>query len=148
MITLENILEMWKEDCKIDNTSLDEVSRKTPNLHAKYLEIRAAAKLKLQQEEMKQKTLLRDKWLYYNGKMSKEKIEKLGWKFDPFDGLRVLKGEMDYYYNADIDIQESEKKIEYWKNVLTTIEEIINNLNWRHQTINNMIKWRMFEAGA
>ncbi len=148
MITLEHILEMWKEDCVIDNTSLDEVSRKTPSLHAKYLEIRSAAKIKLQQEETKQKILLRDKWLYYNGKMPQEKIEELGWKFDPFDGLRVLKGEMDYYYNADIDIQESETKIKYWKTVIETTEEIVNNLNWRHQTIGNMIKWRMFESGA
>lgn len=148
MITLENILEMWKEDCKIDNSSLDEVSRRTPSLHAKYIEIRSASKLKLQQEELKQKSLLRDKWLYYNGKMSQEQIAELGWKFDPFDGLKILKGEMEYYYSADEDIQESERKVAYWKNVVETVEEIINNLNWRHQTIGNMIKWRMFEAGA
>ena len=80
--------------------------------------------------------------------MSQEQIAELGWKFDPFDGLKILKGEMEYYYSADEDIQESERKVAYWKNVVETVEEIINNLNWRHQTIGNMIKWRMFEAGA
>ena len=26
--------------------------------------------------------------------------------------------------------------------------EIVNNLNWRHQTIGNIIKWKQFESGG
>ena len=52
---------------------------------------------------------MKQKWLYYNGKMDQEDIEKLGWKADPFDGLKILKGEMNYYYDADPEIQDSEK---------------------------------------
>ena len=99
-------------------------------------------------EDMEQKILLKDKWLYYNGKMPKEQIESRGWEFDPFEGLRVLKGEMDYYYDSDTDIQKSELKIQQWKIVVETLTEIVDNIKWRHQTIGNMIKWRMFEAGG
>ena len=46
------------------------------------------------------------------------------------------------------EIQESELKIQYLKETVDVLREIINNLNWRHQTIGNMIKWRQFEAGG
>ena len=145
---LEQILQMWEKDSKIDSTSLDEASRQTPMLHAKYLPLLAEAKMMTKRAEAEQKILLKDKWLYYNGKMTKEQIEAKGWAFDPFEGLRVLKGEMDYYYDSDIDIQRSEQKIQEWKIVVETLTEIVDNIKWRHQTIGNMIKWRMFEAGV
>ena len=145
-MNLETILEMWTEDCKITG-SLDESSRQTPMLHAKYLNMLTQAKLQLKRSEMQQKTLLKDKWLYYNGKMSMEEIQERGWQFDPFNGLKVLKGEMDYYYDADTDIQKSEEKVQYWKTITETLTEIVDNIKWRHQTIGNMIRWRMFEAG-
>jgi len=147
-LDLNSVLEMWKEDCKIEEFKLDETSRHTPSLHAKYLEIRSLTKLKMQESELEQKSLLKNKWLYYNGKMDQEMIQSLGWDFDPFDGLKVLKGDMDYYYDADTDIQKSEAKIAYYKTMLDTLDEIINNLKWRHSTIKNMIDWRRFEAGG
>ena len=79
--------------------------------------------------------------------MPQEQIEQLGWDYDPLDGLKIMKGEMDYYYDSDIEIQKSEEKIEYWKTIIDTLNEIVNNLNWRHQTIGNIIKWKQFEAG-
>ena len=142
------ILDMWSSDSVIGQSSLDESSRQTPILHAKYLELLSLAKLRLKKAEQDQKVLLKDKWLYYNGKMDQEQIGDKGWKPDPFDGLKILKGEMDYYYDADPEIQQSVEKIEYLKTIIDTLNEIMNNVNWRHQTISNMIKWRIFESGG
>ena len=147
-LDLEHILEMWREDTVINEMNLDEESRKTPSLHAKYLEIHALTKLRLKRAELDQKTLLKDKWLYYNGKMDAETIQEKGWDFDPFNGLRVLKGDLDYYYDSDTDIQQSEEKITYYKTIISTLDEIINNIRWRHSTIKNMIDWRRFESGG
>jgi hypothetical protein len=147
-MNLESVLEMWKKDSQIEQYNLDETSRNTPQLHAKYLELLSIAKLQMKKAEHTQKSLLHKKWLYYNGKMSQEEIVELGWEFDPFNGLKVLKGEMEYYYNSDIDIQKSEEKLTYYKTLIETLTEIVTNLNWRHQTVGNMIKWRQFEAGG
>ena len=98
--------------------------------------------------EMQQKSLLKDKWLYYNGKMDKDEVESRGWDYDPLDGKIVMKGDMNKYYDADLDIQKSEERVVYWKTVCETLTEIVNNLNWRHQTIGNMIRWKMFESGS
>lgn len=138
---------MWAKDCNIDANKLDEASRQAPLLHAKYLELISTYKLQLKKTEFEQKKLLKDKWLWYNGKMSQEEMEKKGWNPDPFNGLKILKGEMDHYYDTDPEIQESELRIQYYKNVIDTLTEIINNVNWRHQTIGNMIKWKQFESG-
>tara|TARA_R110000822_G_scaffold27995_9_gene83153 strand:- start:4741 stop:5184 length:444 start_codon:yes stop_codon:yes gene_type:complete len=144
---LQTILSEWTKDSEIQRNHLDETSRQTPALHAKYLQWLAEAKLAKKRAEFKQKTLLKQKWLWYNGKMSEEQIKTLGWDFDPLEGLKIMKGEMEYYYNSDPEIQQSEEKIAYWKTLIETLTEIVNNLNWRHQTIGNMIKWRAFEAG-
>lgn len=148
MKTLEEVIENWQTDCQIPRNDLAETSRQTPALHAKYLAVLSQTKLRLKQAEMQQKTLLMKKWKYYNGKMSQDEIEAEGWAYDPLDGLKVLKGEMDYYYDSDKEIQESELKIEYLKTMINTLTDIVDALKWRHQTIGNMIKWKVFESGG
>lgn len=148
MMDLQAILEEWQHDCIIDNRKLDEISRDTPKLHAKYLEKLSFAKLSLKRAEASQKILLKNKWLWYNGKMTQEQMDHLGWSYDPLDGLKIMKGEMDYYYDSDPDIQKSEEKIQYWKTVIETLTEIVDSLKWRHQTIGNIIRWKQFEAGS
>ena len=147
MIDLKKVHEMWQTDCIINNNQLDDTSRQTPILHAKYIQMWSTAKLELRRAEYDQKRLLKDKFLYYNGKMDQQTLEEKGWNPDPFDGLKILKGEMDYYYYSDPEIQKSEEKIQYWKTVIETLTEIIDNLKWRHQTISNIIKWKQFESG-
>ena len=147
MIDLKKVHDMWQNDSIINNAKLDETSKNTPQLHSKYLQMWSTAKLELKRCEFEQKKLLKDKWLYYNGKMDHETIKEKGWVPDPFDGLKVLKGEMDYYYDSDPEIQKSEERIQYWKTVVETLSEIIDNLKWRHQIIGNIIKWKQFESG-
>jgi len=148
MLDLENIMNEWKDDCVIPQHQLDEVSRNTPMLHAKYLNILTTAKLKLKKQENAQKMLLKDKWLYYNGKMDPRTIAAKGWVQDPFDGLKILKGELNYYYDSDPELQRSEEEIAYTKAIVQTVTEIVDTLKWRHQTIKNMIEWRRFESGG
>lgn len=141
-------MNQWQKDSQIDELNLDNASRDTPKLHAKYLALHSTAKLMLRKAENRQKKLLKDKWLYYNGKMDQSDMESRGWEPDPFDGLKILKTDMAYYYDTDPELQESEDRIVYLKTVLDTLKEIIDVLRWRHQHIGNMIKWRQFQAGG
>jgi len=148
MMDLQTILNEWEQDCVIDDIKLDETSRESPKLHAKYLSLLSNYKLMLKRAEFKQKDLLKDKWLYYNGKMSEEDLKEKGWNPDPFDGLKILKGEMDYYYESDPEIQKSEEKIQYYKTTIDTLQDIIDNIKWRHQNIKNIIEWKKFQSGS
>jgi hypothetical protein len=147
MKELNLIHSMWKQDSIIGG-KLDEASHQTPVLHAKYLHLLSEAKMMVKKAEFEQKNLLRDKWLYYNGKMDREQLEHKGWHPDPFDGLKIMKGDMDYYYDSDPEIQQSIEKITYWKTIIDTLNEIMENIKWRHQTISNIIKWKQFESGG
>ena len=144
---IEQIMKEWEKDCRIDPISLDETSRQTPELHAKYLSMLSQTKLKLKQAEFKQKELMLAKWKWYNGKMSQEEMLSLGWDPDPFDGLKIMKGDMAHYVEADPELVASEAKIELLKTTIDTLKEIVESLKWRHQTIGNMIRWKQFEAG-
>jgi hypothetical protein len=146
-MNLDDILAQWSQDCEITN-KLDECSRDTPKLHAKYLGYMTNTKLLLKRAEASQQSLLKQKFLWYNGKLSPEEVQHLGWNPDPFDGLKIMKGDMDYYYDSDPEIQASEAKIVYYKTMFDTLKEILDTLKWRHQTIGNIIKWRSFEAGS
>ena len=106
------------------------------------------AKLQVKQAENKQQDLLKDKFLWYNGKLSQEETERYGWTPDPFDGLKVLKTDLNYWYESDKDIQKSESRIIYYKTVVEALKDIVDALKWRHQTIRNIIEVRRFEAGA
>ena len=147
MNSIESILEMWKKDSLIDEMNLDESSRDSAKLHSKYLELYSINKLKLKKSNLDLKKLLKNKWLWYNGKMTKQEMDDLGWDYDPLNGLKVLKGEMDFYYDADEDIQNQQARIEYLEEVCNTLKEIMENVKWRHQNIKNIIEWRKFTSG-
>ena len=146
-MNLDDILAQWEQDCEIGHR-LDDASRETPKLHAKYLALLSQAKLLMRRAEDRQQTLLKDKFLWYNGKMSQEDIEKRGWAHDPFDGLKVIKSDLNYWYESDKEIRDSEAAIVYYKTVIDTLKEIVDTLKWRHQNIKNIIEVRKFEAGA
>ena len=149
MINLEQILEMWKKDTVIDDVCLDDETIKSSKLHAKYLELFSMAKLMLKKKEMEQESMKKDKWLYYNGKMSQEDMDNRKWKYDPFDGMtKPLKSDMDMYYKTDEDIVRIRGKIEYQKAVVETLEEIMNNLRWRHGHIKNILDFKKFTSGV
>jgi hypothetical protein len=149
MLTLEQILDNWKVDCQIDDIELDKSSKDTPKLHAKYVELLSLAKLQKHRKEMEFKKLLKDKFMWYNGKMDKATMDDKGWDYDPFDGLsKPMKSDMDYFYESDDQVQTLQLQIEYWKTVVDTLSDIVSNITWRHQTIGNMIKWRQFTSGV
>ena len=73
-MNIEEVLKMWKEDSIIDDLKLDYTTIKTARMHSKYLELITIAKIRKKKKDLDYKTLLKNKWLYYNGKLSKEEI--------------------------------------------------------------------------
>ena len=147
-MTLDEIKKEWEKDCEIDDIELDKSSLEVPKLHAKYQDLLSSKILVMKQYQFKYDTLLKDKWLWYNGKMSQEQIQELGWSDDPLDGLKIMKNDLQIFYNSDKDIQELNAKIEYLKVTIDYLKECMQNITWRHQTIKNTIDWRKFMLGS
>ena len=147
-MTLDEIKLEWEKDCEIDDIELDKSSLEIPKLHAKYQDLLTSKILVMKQYQFKYDTLLKNKWLWYNGKMSEDQIKELGWNDDPLDGLKIMKNDLQLFYNSDTDIQELNAKIEYLKVTIDYLKECMTNITWRHQTIKNTIDWRKFMAGS
>jgi len=143
-MNLDDLKIEWKNDCEIDDIQLDNASLEVPKLHAKYLDLLSSKLILQKQYQLKYDTLLRDKWMWYNGKFSAEELKALGW--EQFD-LKIMKADLHYVFNADADLQNLKAKQEYLKITIDFLKECLTNITWRHQTIRNTIDWRKFMAG-
>ncbi|SVB68378.1 uncharacterized protein METZ01_LOCUS221232 [marine metagenome] len=144
---LDDLKEEWKKDCEIDDIELDKSSLEIPKLHAKYSELLTDSIIQQKNLSYRYNTLLKDKWLWFNGKMDEETIKEKGWKDDPFDGLKILKNDMQIFFNADPELQQANAQQEYMNITVNFLKDCLTNITWRHQTIKNTIDWRKFMAG-
>lgn len=145
MITLNELQDQWKADCKIDELNLGSESTKTPELHAKYLNYLTTFKLQLRKYESQMYSLRRVKWRYFRGELSREELENLGW--EQYLGPQPLKNEMQEYLDSDPDIIKIVDKIEYIKACLYQCEFIMKSLNSRTWDIKNAVEWTKFTNG-
>jgi len=142
---LTDLQEMWTEDCKINELNLGQESVKTPNLHAKYLNLLTSTKLNLRKAESDYLNCRRKKYKYYRGEMTREELEEEGW--EQWQGNKPLKNEMDEFLQVDIDLVKYGDKIEYFKTILYQLEQILRSLNSRTWDIKNAIEWSKFTNG-
>ncbi|SVC61710.1 uncharacterized protein METZ01_LOCUS314564, partial [marine metagenome] len=73
-MNLDELKEEWKKDCEIDDIELDKSSLEIPKLHAKWSEFLTDNIIKQKNLGFRYNTLLKDKWLWFNGKMDEETI--------------------------------------------------------------------------
>jgi len=132
---LSEVQEMWTSDSKIDELNLGRESTKTPELHAKYLNILSNTKLQLRKAEAD----------YYRCEMTLDELQDKGW--NQYQGLKPLKHDMEDRINCDEDIIRAMDKVEYVKALLYQLEQIIRSLNSRTWDIKNAIEWTKFTNG-
>ena len=130
-----------KPDTSLGDTEFDMESIWTPQLHNKYLKYYTKYSLQLKKLQDDSKILYRDKWEYYTGKSPAEVYAA-----KPFD-LKVLKTDVGIYIDADEDMQELGKKVEYVKTVVNYLERILREINNRNWNIKNTIAWKQFLHG-
>ena len=131
----DKIIEEWKQDCPIDDTTLDKESVKIPTLHGKYLELHSREKIFLNYLEVDYKKLYKERWEYYSGKAEK-----------PFQ-LKLLKTDLHIYLDSDDKLCELKEKIDTQKQKVSYVESVIKSLETRSFHITNAINWRKFTAG-
>jgi hypothetical protein len=144
-MTLDQIMDAWREDSTVDSTELGLESLKIPELHSKYLKIYFDERRKLKALEFQSKELELKKYEYYNGKMSQEELDELNW--EPFM-KRLMKNEVDMYLDSDKEIIQSNVRQTNQKEKIFFLEEVIKNINQRNFQIKNAIEWKKFTQGV
>ena len=142
---LEDILDMWAEDCQVNKFELGEESLKLPKLHSKYLRCFSEERLLLRKLEEERKSLVKDKHDYYRGVMPEEDLKSNGW--EPFR-LNVLKSDIPMYLDADQDVIKINLRISMQQEKVDTLESIIKAITNRGYLIKNAIDFEKFKVGA
>jgi hypothetical protein len=145
-MTLEDLLDLWQEDCKINDDHLDRESVKTPNLHAKYVRFLIQHKMKHAALQTEYNLMRQRKFRYYRGEMGKQELEELSW--NQWQGNKPLKNEMDEFLEGDSDLNKITIKCEYIKGIIEALESILGQIKARDWQIRNAIQWKQFIAGS
>jgi hypothetical protein len=142
---LSELQDAWAQDSRIDETNLGREATKTPQLHAKYINLMGSARLNLRKAESEYLNLRRKKYKYYRGEMTRDELDAEGWS--QFQGNKPLKNEMDEILQTDEDLILLQDKIEYFKTVLNQLEQIVRSINSRTWDVKNAIEWHRFTNG-
>lgn len=142
---IENIIGMWQEDVKIDETELSRESLNIPLLHGKYLKHFSDERLKLRALKMKHKQLSTRLSDYYRGDLNNpEDLAELG--REPYEFKR-LKQEVSHYVDSDSEMVQLNTKIAYQQELVDILEEIIKAINTRGYVIKNSLDFLRFTSG-
>ena len=142
---LSEIQDMWEQDSRIDETNLGRESTRVPTLHAKYLVYLSKVKLQLRKSESDYYNTRRLKYRYYRGEMTQLELEDNGW--EQWQGNKPLKNEMDEFLQCDKDLIEYQDKVEYYRTVIYTLEQILRSINSRTWDIKTAVEWTKFTNG-
>lgn len=143
---LTTVQQEWYADSSINELDLGKEAVKTPLLHAKYITYLSNVKLLLRKAESDYFNTRRIKYRYYRGEMSKNELEERGWQ--QYQGNKPLKNEMDEFLQCDEELNALLDKIEYYKTITYTLEQIIRSINSRTWDIKSAIEWQKFTNGA
>ncbi len=142
---LEEIFELWNEDCQINKNELGNEALKISKLHAKYYKIFIREKLILKKYETDLKTLRLEKHEFFVQGPTPEQAAK-GWELPPIG--RVIKSETSTYVDADNDVIKQTLKIAAQHEKVSLLESIIRSLRDRNFNIRAAIDWERFKVGA
>ena len=143
-MNIDDIINEWAEDSKVDRSELGEASLSAQTLHSKYLRYLFSyrtTQIKLKADLAKMKKLRLE---YWEGRLSKEELEENGWKPQP---LKIMKAELPTYLEADEVLQMAENKVAFNQERINVIEQILKTLAGRQFSVSNAIRWEAYKNG-
>lgn len=144
-MTLDEIFDLWKDDCDVDTANLGGAALDIAKLHHKYYKVFSKERLLYRKLEAEYKELKREKLEFYIDGPTQEQIEK-GWKL-PAKG-RILKADVNHYLDSDKDIININLKMAYQMEKLELLESIIKTVSNRGFQIRAAIDWAKFQTGG
>lgn len=146
MATLQEIQAMWEKDSEIDELNLTTESLRIPKLHAKYLNMLTSYRLNKRKIESDLLRILRNKYRYYRGEMSREELIENGW--DQYLGPKLLKSDINSTIESDDDIIKLNDRLEYINTIIYQLESILKSINTRSFDIKNAIDYMRWTNGS
>ena len=146
MITLQELQDMWQEDCKVDELNLGQESTRIPELHSKYLNHLSTLRLQCRRAQSELFKMRRLKWKYYRGELDQKELNEKGW--DQYLGNAPLNNQMNEFLDTDEDVIKLTDKLEYLNTCMSLCEGVMKSISSRSFDIKNAIEWTKFTNGS
>jgi hypothetical protein len=143
MKQIDDLLEMWRQDCDIDKTEPDRELLNIPKLHSKYLNILSQHRMLSKQAEFKYNKMKKLKWEYYTGKLDDDQLKELGWEPFPY----ILKSDLSTYLDSDEDLNKTIASKAVHDEIVELCTTIMKELNSRTFQLRDYISWQKFIQG-
>jgi Recombination, repair and ssDNA binding protein UvsY len=145
-MTLDEILNDYNIDSKINQLDLDNEGVRIPLLHHKYLRLLSIENRELRKYESQYKKLVQLKTEYFGGFLNgTDELKKLGW--DPFTRT-VVKADIPRFVEADQSIINLTEIIGEQKEKVSVLSSILKEIMARNYVITNILNWIKFNAGV
>lgn len=142
---LESILELWKQDSKIDKTDIGGEALRISELHEKYFKILLNERLVLRKYEAELKELRLAKQEFFIMGPTEETHAK-GWKLPPVG--KVLRADVSSYIDADKDVINLTLRIGNQHEKISLLEDIIKTVHNRNWNLRVALDWEKFKNGG
>lgn len=140
---VDELLEEWKTDSKIDILEPSKELKKIPALHSKYLTILSTHRRALKEVNRTMAKLKRLKYEYYTGRLTDEQLKKYNWA--PF--LYTLKGDLNTYMDSDPDILGCKRIMDIHEEIVENCTMILKELGSRTYQLRDIVSWERFIGG-
>jgi hypothetical protein len=141
---IEQLIEEWETDAKVDTTAPGREMIRIPIIHSKYNKYLSLHKLAAARRGIEFDKLRKAKWMYYNGKMTQEDLTELGWEPFPF----TLKADLNIYMESDSDLQRIRSQIAFHDECVSFCTYVMKELNNRTWQMKEFMAWERFERGG
>lgn len=138
---IEDLMEMWAEDSKLDDLEPSKELQRIPKLHAKYLNMMTYHNIQCKALSSKFQELKKIKWEYYKGDLNNpEDLEKYG--YEPFE--RKPGRDIAIYIDGDPDLNQLLMKKSVNEEIVEYCKMVLKELNNRTFQVRSMIDWNKF----
>ena len=143
---INELIDEWKKDTRIDDLNLDSESLKVPSLHSKYMGHLSESRMELRQLRVQRRLLVKDLFEYYHGDLNNpEDLERIG--REPYV-KKLMKNDVMSYVEADREVMRMDAKMEMQSELVDTLLEIMKSINNRGYSLKNAIDWRRLTTGG
>ena len=146
MLTNEELMAEWVEDCKIDQTRLSERMSSHPIRYAKYLTYLQTYKIKLRTLSLQYQKRRQIMTKYYNGEMDEDEL--LGYKLKQYLYKKPLRSELETLLDADESLQLIKEKILYVETMVQACESILKDIGNQYYLFKSIVDQNKFLSGV
>jgi len=142
--TIEELISQWEKDAQVDSTEPGKEILRVPLLHSKYNKYLSLHNLSAKKMILEYNKVKKLKWMYYNGKLDQEELDKLGW--EPF--RFTLKSDISVYIDGDDDLSKIKRRQAYHEEAAKFCENVMKELQSRTYQLRAHMEWERFIQGA